>query len=537
MTSFTSHLTALQSSASRHPSAPAFQITTKSGCNGGSVAWVLISYHDFLRDVDLAAKYWSNTLSAIPTKAVVGMWLAGMDYSDVVHIYGISRAGYIPQLFSLRLPNPTVVAELLERARAQALIYDRTFESVVHEFPLRVHTACSLDDMSAFAPAYLPPLQDPVSKEELVFIFHTSGSTSGSPKLVRCNYVWLESMLSKSAQICIPQSPNRQDVCTWMGSMCHIAQSFMLMGAIQHGSCTIQPTRIDFSSEELADMISRCRLNRLHQFATFLTVHIRHARQNPKLLSVLRSLDTLLYSGLPLGSEEEEFGYSNSLPLRNLFGSTECGAMLISEGGSDRSARFLRPLNGVHYEFMPISPPTNASAHVSANSQLAEMVIMSDSPDCPDMALRQSSDGHFHTGDLFQEVSPGKYVSRGRNDDWIKSLNSLRCDTRSIEDNVRSTCGDLVQECVVVGTGRPSPTLFVEPATDMDHELLKREIVRRTRLFHSRRYLHERITSVDFIVVVKQKSLPRTATKGNIRRQAVEEAYKQELDEIYGVED
>lgn len=62
-------------------------------------------------------------------------------------------------------------------------------------------------------------------------------------------------------------------------------------------------------------MIKRCGLNRLHQFATFLSTHIRHARQNPKLLALLQSLDTVLYSGLPLPREDEEFAYSNRLNL------------------------------------------------------------------------------------------------------------------------------------------------------------------------------------------------------------------------------
>lgn len=106
---------------------------------------------------------------------------------------------------------------------------------------------------------------------------------------------------------------------------------------------------------------------------------------------------------------------------------------------------------------------------------------------------------------------------------------------RAIEDNVRLTCGKLIAECIVVGSGRPSPVLFVEPADGVDGEKLKKEIIRKTRQFHSRRYLHERITSTNMIVVVPQKTLPRTATKGNIRRKAVEEAYKVQLDKIYGV--
>jgi hypothetical protein len=107
---------------------------------------------------------------------------------------------------------------------------------------------------------------------------------------------------------------------------------------------------------------------------------------------------------------------------------------------------------------------------------------------------------------------------------------------RSIEDNVRSTCSELIFECIVVGNGRPSPTLFVEPSEQctMDSERLKKEIIRRTRHFHSRRYLHERITSTKFVVVLERGTLPRTATKGNVRRKAVEEQYKDQLDIIYG---
>ena len=94
-------------------------------------------------------------------------------------------------------------------------------------------------------------------------------------------------------------------------------------------------------------------------------------------------------------------------------------------------------------------------------------------------------------------------------------------------------CGDLIADCVVVGSGRPSPVLFLEPQVDMDHGKLKEEIIENTKQFHSRRYAHERITSPDMIVIVPRQSLPRTSTKGNIRRKAVEEAYKSVLDEIY----
>ena len=83
-----------------------------------------------------------------------------------------------------------------------------------------------------------------------------------------------------------------------------------------HGSCTIQPTSLTFSSEELLDMITRCGLNRLNQFATFLGQHLRNSQTNPRLLQALIQLDEIATSGLALGREEEAWALQNGINLR-----------------------------------------------------------------------------------------------------------------------------------------------------------------------------------------------------------------------------
>ncbi|CCL98984.1 uncharacterized protein FIBRA_00992 [Fibroporia radiculosa] len=531
----TTHLTVLERSASQFSTAPAFKVPDSAGATVGIRRWKTITYEQFHRDVEHSARYWLSKLESnnIRPGSVVGLWLGGLTYLDTLHIFGIARAGYIPQLFSLRLPNPEVIYELMGKVGAAALIYDISFESSMSDCPALALTA--VDIFAEIVPnTLLPAPFQPASGEEIAMIFHTSGSTSGSPKLVRCNYKWLDAVIAKTGHISKPQQANRLDVISWMGSMCHIGQTLTLIGALQHGTCVIAPTTIGFSSDEMVDMIDKCGLNCLTQFAPFLAIHLRNARENPVILQKLKSLEEVMYAGVALSAEDEAWARQNGILLRNLFGNTECGAMLRSIGGRGRDAAFLQPIEGTRYAFVPITSSSDSeSTYQDINSSLLELVILSESGDCPDPSLRQA-DGHFHTGDLFVEVAPGSYVSRGRDDDWIKSENCLRCDTKAIEDNVRATCNQLIAECVVVGNGRPSPTLFVESNGDVDAEKLKKDIIRRTRRFHSRRYLHERITSPKFIVVVPPKSLPRTATKGNIRRRAVEEAFKTELDAVYG---
>lgn len=106
--------------------------------------------------------------------------------------------------------------------------------------------------------------------------------------------------------------------------------------------------------------------------------------------------------------------------------------MMLSIGGSGDNKTLLRPIEGTSYGFVSLSSTSQEDidpVYENANGQLLELVILSESGDCPDASLRQA-DGHLHTGDLFLEIEPGSYASQGRVDDWIKSENSLRCDAR-----------------------------------------------------------------------------------------------------------
>ena len=93
----------------------------------------------------------------------------------------------------------------------------------------------------------------------------------------------------------------------------------------------------------------------------------------------------------------------------------------------------LVPFEGTSYGFFPIEsdnePSASTTAYQNSTDQLLELVVLSKCDDCPDVSLR-SADDHFHTGDLFLEVEAGKYLSRGRRDDWIKSEDSSKCDTK-----------------------------------------------------------------------------------------------------------
>lgn len=234
-----SHLSVLYSSASSFPTRCAFK-TPNVSSDGEVASWNEITYISFLNDVEQSAVFWKRRLSlrGISPGSIIGLWygaqhdvrnatsyikyinhsyrIPGFTYTDAVLIYGISRAGFVPQLISIRLPNSAIVSELLIRSKAAALIYHDAFSS--NQFSCSI-SHCATADTNIIPPdesdELLPP-QRMHSRNDLAIIFHTSGSTSGSPSLIKCTAGWLSSIAKKAAAVASPTTLSYRDTTVWM---------------------------------------------------------------------------------------------------------------------------------------------------------------------------------------------------------------------------------------------------------------------------------------------------------------------------------
>ncbi|KAJ3492284.1 hypothetical protein NLG97_g5438 [Lecanicillium saksenae] len=489
--------------------------------------WKDVSYAEFWHDIGTHAQYWAYEFSKQrwQKQSVVGIWLKGTSFADLLTIWAISRAGFIPQLISIRMPNPDVVYGLLNRAGAVALIAEESFGPILanSSIPVLFSTKISSDMVDNLAE--LPSISTEIDPNQVMTIVHTSGSTSGSPKLVPLTAQWIDCQMSKISHFTKPRLSHRQQIIVSGGSFCHLASNLVFWSYIQRGGCFILPSQIPYSSLELRHMVSKCGMTALNMFSSFLSKLFVEARRDNALLQLLKSLEYIVHSGLPLPAEDVAWGRAQSLRLTNVFASTEVGAMLHSDNEIKDA---LVPFPGSCFEFVPLRDTL-------ASRQMLELVVPPESADCPPPAFRNPETGKFHTGDLFIEAWRGKYFSKGRKDDWIKMEGGLRCDTAAIEDNAVQTCGgDLIEAAVVVGAGRPAPVLIVEQKEcNLKSAALKAEILRRTAPFHTRRYIHERVDSPTTILLKPKGTFPRTATKGNIRRALVEEQFILEIDAIF----
>ncbi|KAL0579504.1 hypothetical protein V5O48_002488 [Marasmius crinis-equi] len=548
MPTFRTPLTNLKRAVDCWPSAAAFKIPIIE--NSVDIAgYSEVTYEEFYKGVEKAASYWRNKLSGdgVPAGSVVGVCLLGYTYTDVLHVYGLMMAEYIPQTFTLFPSAIEALNTLLKSSGAQALIYQEGHFDRVKSW-ISTHTTLKLyPAISAFPEPESdsnPPLpglsSEKHSDDDIVIIVHTSGSTSGIPKCVPYTYRFMDAAVAKAALTCVPGPTRTRDVNSWLGSACQAANLTFVLSTIYYGGCTMAQTHKSPSASEWKCMITLGGLTRATLFPTVLSRVIQYCAKNAELLELMRTLDSIMFAGAAMPPEELEWAKESGLKLMNLYGSTECGTpMLLSDRSGDGKpehlclARLLKsdgtPL--VRYRFDPV-----ACSDLYHGEELKELVVLADSEDLPVRSFLQD-DGTFHTGDIFEEVAPGEFVHRGRQDDFIKMAYGQKCDAGAIENIARNVCNGLFTDCVVIGSDRPSPVLVAEAdmksdSVEMD---LKQDIYQRISESeaHRRLYPHEQIASPDSVIVVRNGSLPRTATKGNIRRKAVGISMKETLDKIF----
>lgn len=124
--------------------------------------------------------------------------MRGWSYQDLLHYLSLQRAGFIPQLFSLRMTNPVVVYELLGKSNAAALIYDASCELFVKDCPLPTFSSNAVLDLASPQNVELDKVTTAVNGDQVSAIFHTSGSTSGIPKLVPTTVRWMDCLIRKN---------------------------------------------------------------------------------------------------------------------------------------------------------------------------------------------------------------------------------------------------------------------------------------------------------------------------------------------------
>lgn len=96
------------------------------------------------------------------------------------------------------MSDPSVVYDLLKNGKAVALVHEPSFDSMLQNAPIPTFPGgddCfdkSLEDLPSVSPWH------PAKADDVLCVYHTSGSTSGIPKLVPVTAKWMTHVLGLS---------------------------------------------------------------------------------------------------------------------------------------------------------------------------------------------------------------------------------------------------------------------------------------------------------------------------------------------------
>ncbi|GJJ13581.1 hypothetical protein Clacol_007837 [Clathrus columnatus] len=519
MARFNSHVSFIQTHATNFPQRLAFKLPQFEIDDGKPhrkiIGWTEITYEKFYRDIVQCGGYWLQTLQC-PPRSVIGLW-------DFVHLFGLTRAGLIPQVLNLRINSVEIATTYFKQSNIEHIIYAPTAPIDPLRDHFQTHEIIDIEQTYSQQGEFTVPELNEEDGNDTIFIYHTSGSTAGQPKLIPYLRRWIDGNSRKP----LFGLPDGKETGIALNGVVHLSQFSISLQQFRNSACLVLVPWLDFTGEELVQIITECKANALYQLTPFLTAILQRAMTKKDLAAALQSLSFIPYGGGVCGENERRWAKENNVPIMNIYGGTEIGMAMMS--GSDTT--ILHPLvyPGLVYEFRSLNPD---DAKENDSNRLVEMVLAPSSLDCPHPSLCDPIDGYYHTRDVFQQVTPDGFKFRGRLEDFIKMKYGEACDTIYIETQVMLSCKDLVSACVVVGTGKPSPVLLVELLEDtVNPAPLKENIGKKVELINEDGFTHERIRPSD-IIIVRSGSLPRTG-KGTIKRAEAEQLFQQSIDVLF----
>jgi acyl-CoA synthetase (AMP-forming)/AMP-acid ligase II len=110
----------------------------------------------------------------------------GSQYEDLVYAIALARASYIPHMCPM-LTHPAVIFGLMEKAESKMILYNPSLEHLMVNCPfpkMALNPIESTESPSIVHGDSVLPRSEDLPSSDIGIIFNTSGSTSGSPKIV-----------------------------------------------------------------------------------------------------------------------------------------------------------------------------------------------------------------------------------------------------------------------------------------------------------------------------------------------------------------
>ena len=239
------HIALLQHRAKNAGNTVLFKLPILRGSEP-SQEWNNMTVAEFAAEVDRVAGFLTTELTArgIPNRSVVTLlWVffyllwfssdaatiyrfSGSDIQHVIYAVALARLTYTPQMCPMTLTHPDIIFALMEKAGSRMILYEPSLENATTDCPFPKMALIPIETLeSSSSDVTLPAIEGlSSSPSDFCFIYLTSGSTSGSPKVVPLTQKFVSIYYKTQFGIWFDGKRfDTQDVFLWRGSICAVA--------------------------------------------------------------------------------------------------------------------------------------------------------------------------------------------------------------------------------------------------------------------------------------------------------------------------
>ncbi|KAH7311831.1 hypothetical protein BKA65DRAFT_610060 [Rhexocercosporidium sp. MPI-PUGE-AT-0058] len=501
----------LEVQANRHPEYPAAAFPVLLNNNHGQ-QYDIFTFKDLYEgSLEAAACFsWKGHAKRLDKPLECVALLCHSSISFLFAWLGLMRAGYSVLLIAPQC-SPAAIFTLSTSCEASLLYHDEAHTGL----------ASSLEAEKELKPIHGPE----VSSEDVAYIHHSSGTSSGIPKPIAQTHHGVVAVLP-----CL----QGQDAATFTTTPLYhggIADCFRAWTS--NALIWLCPgADAPITSETILSCLSISKIATEKEN----TPVVRYFSSVPYILQMLseisgglkalQDMDIVGVGGAALPETVGDRLVEENVHLVSRFGSAECGFLLSSHRHypTDRNWQHLRVPNtdsllrfeGERYE-----------------SDLSELIVL---PDWPHMAKRNRDDGSYATCDMFQPYPTVKnaWKYHSRSDCQITLLTGKKFDPAPIEDAIRSS-SLMIEDIFIFGSGRQIAGAIVLPSKSVDHtsKNTRHEIWKVIQMINSQQQPHARVSQIMFKILDNTCPPLERSSKGTILRGQTERYYASTIDSMY----
>ena len=437
--------------------------------------------------------------------------------------------------------QPAAIQSLCEQCHVDLLLYDYVYAEQANETATlftkagtRKLTAQALPFGESTFIAHLVtkkaeavPLPQPaVDEDDIAYLHHTSGTSSGTPKPIpqphRAGVGVLPSFASGKDNATFTTTP------LYHGGIADLFRAWTsgaLIWLFPGKSVPITANNIvrclDIAAKSCEDPTS---IPPVKYFSSVPYV-LQMLEADPSGLKHLQSKSIVGVGGAALPDEIGARLVQKGVNLISRFGSAECGFLLSSHRDYDKDSewQYLRSPAGMPY-----------TRFEQRDGNLSELVVLDG---WPHMAKRNRDDGSFATSDLFEPhpTIPNAWKYHSRADSQLTLITGKKFDPAPLEASIATS--KLIEDALIFGNGKPYPGVLLfrsEEAANMRDADLGRKIWPAVEKLNQESQDHARIPR-DLLVFMAKLTQPlEKSSKGTILRGAAEKRFAKDIEAAYG---